>query len=406
MSLIRVSNLGKAFRSYHSEWHRIANWFGTSIRPSEEHWVLRHVSFEVNPGEAIGIVGQNGAGKSTLLKMITGTLQPTEGTVHVGGHVSAILELGMGFNPELTGRQNVIHSAGLMGFSSEKIMSALEEIEDFAEIGDYFDAPMRVYSSGMQMRVAFSVATAFRPEILIVDEALSVGDAYYQHKSFARIREFQDVGTSLLFVTHDPGAIKLLCNRAILIDNGMIAKEGDPEEVMDYYNAIIAEKENCTVTVKKIKGDKSLTTSGTGEAQIEEIALYNGKGELSEYFEVGEIAELRIKAKVHQNIETLVLGYTIRDRLGQIIYGTNTWHTGQVIENPATGSEYLFQIKLPVNLGVGSYGITVALHDKETHLTKNYQWTDLLCIFNVTNSNKDFFTGCTWIDTSIKVLEQ
>ena len=225
MSLLSVQGLGKAFRSYRSEWHRFARWFGLSVKPREEHWVLRHVSFDIEPGEAIGIVGQNGAGKSTLLKMITGTLKPTEGQVQIHGRIAAILELGMGFNPELTGRQNVHHAAGLMGFTPEQIDAALPDIEAFAEIGDYFGEPVRTYSSGMQMRVAFAVATAWRPEILIVDEALSVGDSYFQHKSFDRIREFQEQGTTLLIVSHDRGAIQSLCDRAILLESGTVIKD-------------------------------------------------------------------------------------------------------------------------------------------------------------------------------------
>jgi len=196
MSLLNVSGLGKAYRTYHSEFQRIARWFYLPSKPRDEHWVLKDINFSIEPGEAIGIVGQNGAGKSTLLKMITGTLQPTEGSIQVNGRIAAILELGMGFNPELTGRQNVHHAAGLMGFSSEQIAGAMDNIESFAEIGEYFDESVRTYSSGMQMRVAFAVATAFRPDILIVDEALSVGDSYFQHKSFERIREFQAQGTS------------------------------------------------------------------------------------------------------------------------------------------------------------------------------------------------------------------
>lgn len=187
MSLLTVKNLGKAYRVYASEFQRIGRWFGISTKPKEEHWVLKHVNFSIHAGEAIGIVGQNGAGKSTLLKMITGTLQPTEGNVQVNGRIAAILELGMGFTPDLTGRQNVYHAAGLMGFNADRIDEVIKEIEAFAEIGTYFDEPVRTYSSGMQMRVAFAVATAIRPEILIVDEALSVGDSYFQHKSFDQI---------------------------------------------------------------------------------------------------------------------------------------------------------------------------------------------------------------------------
>ena len=149
----------------------------------------------------------------------------------------------MGFNPDLTGRSNVLHTGGMMGFTNQQMLEKMAEIEDFAEIGEYFDQPVRVYSSGMQMRVAFAVATAFRPEILIVDEALSVGDNYFQHKSFARIKQFQKEGTTLLIVSHDKGAIQTLCNRAILLSNGSVLKDGSPEEVFDYYNAIIADKE-------------------------------------------------------------------------------------------------------------------------------------------------------------------
>ena len=210
MSLMIVNELGKAYRTYKSEWHRFGRWMGIPCEPNEEHWVLRHLNFEIQPGEAVGIVGENGAGKSTLLKMITGTLQPTEGAIQVNGRIAAILELGMGFNPELSGRENVFHAAGLMGFTSQQIQDAMADIEAFAEIGEYFDQPVRTYSSGMQMRVAFAVATAYRPEILIVDEALSVGDAHFQHKSFNRIREFRKQGTSLLIVSHDKQAIQSL----------------------------------------------------------------------------------------------------------------------------------------------------------------------------------------------------
>ena len=206
--VLRVAGLGKAFRKYRSEWQRIVSWCGVPVTPLAEQWALRDVSFELAAGHAVGIVGQNGAGKSTLLKLVAGTLQATEGGIHVDGRVAAILELGMGFNPEFTGRQNVLHATGLMGFAPDAIAGVMPDIEAFAEIGDYFDLPLRTYSSGMQMRVAFAVATAFRPEVLIVDEALSVGDAYFQHKSFGRIRQFKEQGTALLFVTHGMADIR------------------------------------------------------------------------------------------------------------------------------------------------------------------------------------------------------
>ncbi len=291
--------------------------------------MLKHINFAIEPGEAIGIIGQNGAGKSTLLKMITGTLQPTQGRVQVNGRIAAILELGMGFNPELSGRQNVYHAAGLMGFDVQQINDVIGDIEAFAEIGEYFDEAVRTYSSGMQMRVAFAVATAFRPEILIVDEALSVGDSYFQHKSFERIREFQRLGTSLLIVSHDRGAIQSLCSRALLLENGSIIKDGPPEQVMDYYNALIAEKENSTVQVKQLADGTVQTQSGSGEATIGTVALYDMQGTPVEFVAVGDKVTLSVQVEVHAPIPELVVGYVIKDRLGQHVFGTNTHHLGK-----------------------------------------------------------------------------
>lgn len=246
---LHVQGLGKAYRRWGSEWMRAASWFGLPVRATEEHWVLRNVEFSIAPGETVGIIGQNGAGKSTLLKLITGTTQPSEGGITRTGRVAAILELGMGFNPDLTGRQNAYHSAGLMGYTQLQIVEAMPDIEAFAEIGEYFDEPVRTYSSGMQMRVAFSVATAFRPDLLIVDEALSVGDSYFQHKSFDRIRQFRDEGISIMLVTHGMADVKTLCDRVILLDKGMVLKDGKPDEVVDFYNALVAQKENAKLSI-------------------------------------------------------------------------------------------------------------------------------------------------------------
>jgi lipopolysaccharide transport system ATP-binding protein len=405
MSLLNVHNLGKAYRTYRSELQRFARWFGLPVKPSEEHWVLRHVNFDIQPGEAIGIIGQNGAGKSTLLKMITGTLQPTEGQLQVNGRIAAILELGMGFNPDLTGRQNVSHAAGLMGFSAEQIQQAMPDIEAFAEIGEYFDEPVRTYSSGMQMRAAFSVATAYRPEILIVDEALSVGDAYFQHKCFSRIRDFQEQGTTLLIVSHDRSAIQSLCDRALMLENGTVIKDGNPEEVFDFYNAIIAEKENSTVEVKKLKNGKMQTSSGTRDAQVESIALLNEQAEPVEFVNVGEEVRLQIKLKINQVIPDLTLGYMIKDRLGQAVFGTNTHLLKENITNITLGNKLEFNFKFRANLGVGSYSVTTALHSAESHLVANYEWKDQALIFQVVNSNKPQFEGVAWLPPILEIIE-
>ena len=403
MNLIEVNDVGKSFRTYRSEWQRIGRWFGLPTRPSEENWVLRHVSFTIQKGEAIGIIGQNGAGKSTLLKIITNTLQSTEGSVAVNGRVAAILELGMGFNPDLTGRQNVLHAAGLMGFSAEEIQNAMTDIEGFAEVGEYFEQPVRTYSSGMHVRLAFAIATAYRPEILIVDEALSVGDSYFQHKSFARIREFQEQGTTLLIVAHDRAAIQSVCNRAILLEGGLIVKDAKPEEVFDFYNALIAEKENAKVETVLLESGKVKTTSGTGEAEIQSVELVNQNNEPVEVVSIGERVTLIVSTKVAESLGSLVMGFCIKDRLGQIMYGTNTWHTKQVIEEPAVGGEFQFRIEFEANLGVGSYSIAIALHDRENHLSANYEWRDLALVFNVLNSGVHLFEGCNWLQPEIEV---
>ena len=325
MGTITVNKLGKSYKQYASRWLRLAEWFIPFLAPQHhKKIVLQNISFKVNQGEAVGIVGMNGAGKSTLLKLITGTIQPTAGEVIMLGKVAALLELGMGFHPDFTGRQNALMSGQLLGYSADEIQHKMQEIENFAEIGEYIDQPVRVYSSGMQVRLAFSVATAYRPDILIVDEALSVGDAYFQHKSFERIKQFQKQGTTLLFVSHDKGAIQAICDRAILLNNGSIAMEGQPEAVMDYYNAMLADKQNQNVVQNITTDGKVQTISGTGEATVEEIKLLNEHSEVIEIVDVGQKATLQIKVKAHQFIERLVLGYAIKDRLGQIMYGTNT----------------------------------------------------------------------------------
>lgn len=404
MSLLNVSGLGKSYRSYRSEWLRFARWLYLPIKPSAEKWIIRHINFSIEPGEAIGIVGQNGAGKSTLLKMITGTLQPSEGTVTCRGRIAAILELGMGFNPELTGRQNAYHAAGLMGFSKEQIDSVIAWIDNFAEIGSYFDEPVRTYSSGMQMRVAFAVATAFRPEILIIDEALSVGDGYFQHKSFDRIREFQQQGTTLLIVSHDRSAIQALCSRAVLLDKGTIIKDGNPEEVMDFYNALIAEKEGTSVTVQHLDNGRVQTRSGSGEASILAVDVFNSAEQPAEFIRVGEIASLRIKVAVSVALPELVVGYMIKDRLGQSVYGTNTHHLGCKLESLEADTQIEYRFNFAMNLGIGSYSVAVALHTADTHLAQNYEWRDLAAVFNVVNMDREEFVGLTWMPPEVELV--
>ena len=403
MGTITVSNLGKAYKQYFSRWARLAEWVlpGNRVRHHVK-WVLQDISFKVNPGEAVGIIGVNGAGKSTLLKMITGTTQPTTGSVNMTGRVAAMLELGMGFHPDFTGRQNAYMAGQLLGYGVDEITRLMPEIEAFAEIGDYIDQPVRVYSSGMQMRLAFSVATAHRPDILIVDEALSVGDTYFVHKSFARIRDFREQGTTLLIVSHDKAAIQSICDRAILINAGRLAMEGSPEAVMDYYNALIAERENNTVQQVVTDTGQVQTTSGTGEATVRSVKLMNQVGETIEVVNVGQTVTLSIEVESRADLPEVVLGYMIKDRLGQPVFGTNTHHMQRVWEDVPQGALQTYLFSFDANLGQGTYSLATSLHADENHLGKNYEWRDLALVFNVINMDKTSFIGTAWMPPTLE----
>lgn len=406
--VLTVSAVSKRYTAYKSNLQRFANWFGANVRPVSEYWANRDISFEVKAGEALALIGQNGAGKSTLLKMITGTVRPTQGQITVSGRISAILELGLGFNPEFTGRQNIYHAGGLMGFSQEELSNLMPSIEAFAEIGEFFDQPTRVYSSGMQARLAFALATARRPDVLIVDEVLSVGDSYFQHKSFDKIRQFKDEGTSIILVTHSLGDVRALCDRVILLDKGRVLKDGLPDEVVDYYNAMIAERENAKASsgIEQVRGRHGWleTRSGTFEATVQSLTLEDASSNdrvTAAY--VGQRLKLRLIANVKEPIPSLVLGYMLRDRTGHVIWGTNTWHTKQVLRNVPGQSSVAFDYEFTCTLGPGSYSISPALVASDTHLDKNYEWVDNALVFDVINIDNPIFIGSCWLDGTFRI---
>lgn len=405
--VLAVHGVGKAYRSYRRELHRVLSWFGLPFKAQAEHWVLRDINFTVDPGEAIGIIGQNGAGKSTLLKIITGTLKPTAGEVEVSGKIAAILELGMGFHPDLSGRQNAYHAASLLGYTRAQIDAVIASIAEFAEIGDYFDQPVRTYSSGMQMRVAFAVATAYRPEILIVDEALSVGDAYFQHKCFSRIRDFQAQGTSLLFVSHDSASIQSLCSRAIFLHKGALLKIGSPQQIIDLYNASLADPE--LVTLRQDQGQDGAaigTRSGTGEALVTRVCLLGEHDNRLDTCSTGQPVRLVVEIETHAYIDDLVCGFVIRDRAGNWIYGINSKDHGQPLENLQQGRHFSLSYGFDLNLGEGTYSISVALtRSNRSHVEKNYDWLDLALVFKVVNLSKRHFAGLVWLDARVELSE-
>jgi lipopolysaccharide transport system ATP-binding protein len=404
MGRITVTHLGKAYKQYPNRWTRLLEWLAPGHRTyHRSKWVLNDINFMVQPGEAVGIIGINGAGKSTLLKLITGTSQPTTGGVQMSGRVAALLELGMGFHPDFTGRQNVFMAGQLLGMTSSEVAARMDDIEAFAEIGDYIDQPVRVYSSGMQMRLAFSVATAIRPDILIVDEALSVGDVYFQHKSFDRIREYREKGTTLLIVSHDKQSIQSICDRAILLSGGRLVMEGEPEAVMDYYNAMLADHQSQEIKQVMRDDGKLQTISGTGEAVITQTVLLDEQGQSIDVVAVGQAVTLRVCVQCNVPLPELVLGYMIKDRLGQAIFGTNTYHHGQRLESLTGGQAIEFLISFQANLGAGTYSIAIAAHSRDTHLSNNYEWRDQALMFNVINTDKNEFLGLAWLPPTIEV---
>ncbi|WP_192559369.1 ABC transporter ATP-binding protein [Pseudomonas allokribbensis] len=407
MGHIRVTGLGKAYKQYPTRWSRLAEWLiPFSPMRHRQHWVLQDVNFEIAPGEAVGIVGVNGAGKSTLLKMITGTTQPTCGQIQLQGRVAALLELGMGFHPDFTGRQNAVMAGQLLGMQVEEIETLMPDIERFAEIGEAIDHPVRTYSSGMQMRLAFSVATARRPDILIVDEALSVGDSYFQHKSFDRIRSFRKAGTTLLIVSHDRSAIQSICDSAILLEGGLMAMHDKPEAVMDYYNALLAEREGQTVRQETLPGGQVQTVSGTGEAGILSVRLLDEHERSIDAAEVGQPVVLEVQVEVRQDIERLVLGFMIKDRLGQAMYGINTHRQNQALDDLHAGERITYRFAFVMGLGKGNYSVALSLSRLDSHLDRNFEWRDYGLVFHVINNRQEDFVGCSWLGARTSITRR
>lgn len=384
MSLLTVNQLGKSYRVYASEFQRVGRWFGLPIKPTEEHWVMKDVSFTIQRGESIGIVGQNGAGKSTLLKMITGTLQPTEGSVQVNGRIAAILELGMGFSPELSGRQNVFHSAGLMGFSVAQITEAMNDIEAFAEVGEYFDEPVRTYSSGMQMRVAFAVSTAFRPDLLIVDEALSVGDSYFQAKCFKRIKQYREEGMTLILVSHSADDVVRHCERAILLKDGRIKLDGPSRDVTNHYlDELFGKKktdsqEQDVVTQVLAENDFTATEDvfatrggynpaeyrwGHGGAAIIDYLLVVDNERFPSHIESNSHCDFYFKVRFDSDFESVVPGFLIKTLEGIFLYGTNSFVSsrGQALISVKAGDVRIFKFSLSLSLNAGDFLVSFGI---------------------------------------------
>jgi lipopolysaccharide transport system ATP-binding protein len=322
MGKIKVVNLRKVYKQYPKRTSRLIEWLSLGRKRCHQTIeILKGISFDVASGDSVAILGVNGAGKSTLLKIITGTTSPTEGHVELSGKVSALLELGMGFHPEFTGRQNVYMSGQLLGMSTDEISAHMESIVEFSEIGDYIDKPVRVYSSGMQVRLAFAVATSQRPDILVVDEALSVGDSAFQRKCYQRIESYREEGMTLLFVTHDIETVKRICNRAILIKSGTIAAIGDAKEICNLYEK---EQSHAQADASSTSLPFCETVYGNGKADISLLSV-NEQLDCTTYV-VDTDSELvfRFQVNVKTCIESIVFSMMIKTKDGVSLYGINS----------------------------------------------------------------------------------
>ncbi|HTH70339.1 MAG TPA: ABC transporter ATP-binding protein [Candidatus Saccharimonadales bacterium] len=328
--------------------------------PRQRVEALKDVTFAVEPGETYGIVGANGSGKSTLLKLIAGTAKPTSGVIAVQGRVSALLELGAGFHPDFTGRENVYLNASILGLTRKETDRVLPAIVDFAELGDFFDAGVKTYSSGMYMRLAFAVAAHVDPDVLLIDEILAVGDEYFQRKCFAKLNEFRARKKTICFVSHDLVAVSRLCTRGMLLERGDVRAEGDIRRVMEAYAEIVEAHEEGTMAGAAPTGDRW----GSGELRIDEVTLH-ADGAPAHILRSGELAEIRLAYTAAPEVRAAIFGLTIYRDDGVSVYGTNTEIDQQPVAVRPSGSVTFRVEHLP--LLPGRYELDVAALSPEHH---------------------------------------
>lgn len=450
---IRVSNLSKRYEIYAAPRDRLKQFVMPPIRRIlgrahkqyfNEFWALKDVSFEVKKGETVGIIGRNGSGKSTLLQIICGTLTPTSGSVETRGRIAALLELGSGFNPEFTGRENVYMNAAVLGLSKEEIDAHFEDIVAFADIGDFVEQPVKTYSSGMMVRLAFAVIAHVDADILVIDEALAVGDAVFTQKCMRFIRNFQENG-SLIFVSHDAASVQNLCKSGVWLKNGKMEQTGTSKRVTEGY---------LQYTLQEIYGDESKLTSlepasveqvaciadnstnhltetpstidyavvasvhdnlnaangwKSGQAEIIAVSLTKLQPGCEGVFEGGERVRMTVRAKAHEMLHSPIIGFLVRDRLGQDLFGENTLsvttrhptliEVGKVFEG-------IFEFKLPM-LPNGQYAVAASVADGEAYNNIQHHWMHDALIINVTSSKLRFgLVGIPFEQVKLEIINE
>jgi lipopolysaccharide transport system ATP-binding protein len=429
-SVIEVSDLGKRFEIFDKPRDRLKQMLvprlqrALGLTPAqyfEEFWAVRSVSFSVKPGETVGVIGRNGSGKSTLLQMLCGTLTPTKGTVQVRGRVAALLELGSGFNPEFTGKENVYMNAAVLGLSREQIDERFADIVSFADIGSFINQPTKTYSSGMMVRLAFGVIAHVDADVLVIDEALAVGDAFFTQKCMRFLRKFMEHGT-VLFVSHDTSAVRDLCSRALWMDNGRLLMDGSPREVSESYLEAFYESQQgrSGLDVKEVKRpEKAKVTEvedqrnrfinssnlrndirvfsfepdsaafGVGKAKITNVLFVSDDGAALSWIVGGENVVLRVEGITEVDLVRPIIGFFVKDRLGQEVFGDNTYltyHDAPV--RCAAGSEFQasFCFQMP-RLARGDYAVTVAIADGDQQEHIQHHWIHDALVFRSESSH-------------------
>lgn len=394
---IQVKHLDKMYKLYNKPSDRLRETLGFKV-PVREHYALRDVNFQVERGETVGIIGTNGSGKSTILKIITGVLNPTAGEVKVDGRISALLELGAGFNMEYTGIENVYLNGTMMGFSKEEVDARLQDILDFADIGDFVYQPVKSYSSGMFVRLAFAVAINIDPEILIVDEALSVGDVFFQAKCYRKFEEFKKMGKTILFVSHDLSSISRYCDRVILLNKGVKLEEGSPKQMVDMYKQLLVGQDPAKAEEKKEEQKESWSQQfqvnpnmleyGTKLAEIVDFAVLDDKERCTNTIEKSSSFRIRMKVVFHQDIQEPIMAYTFKDIKGTEITGTNTLFEKKSVEHSQAGDSCTVTFEQEMFLQGGEYLLSFGCTGyKDGEFTVFHRLYDACNITVVSNKN-------------------
>lgn len=407
---IKVEHLSKMYKLYDKPSDRFKEALGlTKKKLYAEHYALDDVNFDVKVGETVGIIGTNGSGKSTILKIITGVLNPTGGSVTVNGRISALLELGAGFNMEYTGIENIYLNGTMIGFSREEIDAKMQDILDFADIGEFVNQPVKTYSSGMFVRLAFAVAINIEPEILIVDEALSVGDVFFQSKCFKKFEEFKKMGKTILIVSHDLGSISKYCDRVILLNKGKKAAEGSPKKIVDLFKKLLVgvnideddeSSENSTAVAAV--GDDSVDTRwkdnytinpkineyGNRKAEIIDFAIIDENGVYTSSIMKGTPFKIRSKVKFNESVVDPIFTYTFKTIKGTDITGTNTMFEKVSVGTTKPGDVYVATFEQDMSLQGGEYLLSISCTGfVEGELTVYHRMYDVINITVISDKN-------------------